>query len=256
MLQALAPPAPSPSHRASLGLTGLIAVAAAGLVLGACSSSTPSAATTSTTASGNSSGGSSTTSSGGTSDAAKIHSLSSVVQAGSHATFKAVYSSQGSGGSQTITIEQKPPKSVFSSGSGSVINDGTRTYFCSTSGGAQQCVSESTTSNPLQSLTAVFSPQTLLTVFQQAQAAAAAHASGYNISFSDATYAGQPSKCIDFSGSGKTGKYCVTDSGILAYLQTPGETISLTNASSSPPASDFALPSGATVITVPSVPGQ
>jgi hypothetical protein len=137
-----------------------------------------------------------------------------------------------------------------------VINDGTRTYFCSTSGGAQQCVSESTTSNPLQSLTAVFSPQTLLTVFQQAQAAAAAHASGYNISFSDATYAGQASKCIDFSGAGKTGKYCVTDSGILAYLQTPGETISLTNASSSPPASDFALPSGATVITVPSVPGQ
>ena len=51
-------------------------------------------------------------------------------------------------------------------------------------------------------------------------------------------------------------KYCVTDSGILAYAASAGSTFELTSFTSSPAASDFALPAGATVITVPSIPGQ
>ena len=72
-----------------------------------------------------------------------------------------------------ITIEQKPPKSVFSTSSGSVINDGTHTYFCTTTGGKKQCVSESGAGvNPLASITTLFSPTTLLNEFHAAEAAA------------------------------------------------------------------------------------
>jgi hypothetical protein len=238
-----------------------------GVVLAACSSSPNSAATTTSGASATTSaGGSATTAStsssssgGGSSDASKIQSLSSTVQAGEHATFKAVYTTHSTTApSQTITIEQMPPKSVFGSTSGSVINDGTRTYFCSSSSGQEQCVSESGAagSNPLASITAIFSPATVLSEFQAAQSAAAAHALGYGFAFSSETYAGVPTKCVNFTHSAQTVKYCVTDSGILAYASSAGNTFELTSYTSSPPASDFALPSGATVITVPSIPGQ
>jgi hypothetical protein len=177
------------------------------------------------------------------------------VQAAEHASYKAVYTTQNSGGtSQTITIEQKPPKSVFSSGSGSVINDGTHTYFCSSSGGQQSCVSEAATTNPLASITAIFSPQTVLSALQQAETSAAAHAAGYSATFSNGTYGGQPSTCAEFTSTGKAVRYCVTDSGILAYVQSAGGSFTLSSYSSSPADSDFALPSGATVITVPTIP--
>jgi hypothetical protein len=39
---------------------------------------------------------------------------------------------------------------------------------------------------------------------------------------------------------------------VLAYVKSTGATFSLTSYSSSPPASDFALPAGATVETIPS----
>jgi len=180
------------------------------------------------------------------------------VQAGQHATFKAVYTTHSATApSQTITIEQMPPKSVFGTTSGSVINDGTHTYFCSSSGGQAQCVSESgATGNPLASITAIFSPATVLSEFQAAQSAAATHTLGYSFAFSSETYAGVPTKCVNFTHATQTVKYCVTDSGILAYASSAGNTFELTSFTSSPAASDFALPSGATVITVPSVPGQ
>jgi hypothetical protein len=259
---------PSPASRArqsTFGVACLIGLLLTGVVLTACSSSPNSAATTTSGASATtSSGGSATTAStssssgGGSSDASKIQSLSSTVQAGEHATFKAVYTTHSTTApSQTITIEQMPPKSVFGSTSGSVINDGTHTYFCSSSSGQEQCVSESgATGNPLASITAIFSPATVLSEFQAARSAAAAHALGYGFSFSSETYAGVPTKCVNFTHAAQTVKYCVTDSGILAYASSAGNTFELTSYTSSPAASDFALPSGATVITVPSIPGQ
>jgi hypothetical protein len=46
-------------------------------------------------------------------------------------------------------------------------------------------------------------------------------------------------------------KYCVTDSGILAYGASAGNTFELTSYSPAPPDSDFTLPPGATVVTLP-----
>jgi hypothetical protein len=179
----------------------------------------------------------------------------SSVQAGEHATFKAVYTSHTtSGTTQTITIEQMPPKSVFSVPTGSVIDDGTHTYFCTAAGGSEQCV-ESTPSgspDPFSALTEIFDPTTLLNEFHAAQSAAAAHTAGYAVAFSDATYAGLSAKCLDYTGGGQSVKYCVTNSGILAYAQAAGGTFELTSFSSSPAASDFALPAGVPVITLPS----
>ena len=154
---------------------------------------------------------------------------------------------------QTITVEQKPPKSVLSTASGSVINDGTKTYFCSTSGGTQSCLAMTGT-NPLASLTAIFDPQTILGSVQSAAAQADAHAAGYSLSFSSGSYGGQGAKCATYSGAGQTGKACVTSTGVLAYVQAGGNTVTLTSLTTNPPDSDFSLPAGATVVTEPSIP--
>ena len=253
-----------PGRRAHRLVLALGTAGIAGVLVGACSSTSNTAATTTSAAPG--SGGSSQTSgSPGTSgssgssgsSSSQLRSLSSAVQSGEHLTFKATYTSQTAGGaSQTITIEQKPPKSVFASGTTSLINDGTTTYVCTAGGDTQQCVSESTGANPLASLGAILSPQTVLSYLQQAESQAAAHAAGYSLTFSNGTYAGQAAKCVAASGGvvGAGGKYCVTDSGVLAFVQSAGGSFELTDYSAAPPDSDFSLPAGASVITVPSVP--
>jgi len=61
-------------------------------------------------------------------------------------------------------------------------------------------------------------------------------------------------RCVRWtSSSTQSVKYCVTDSGILAYAASAGGTFRLSGFSASPPASDFSLPAGATVITIPNV---
>ena len=242
-----APRLRAPQRTAVLGALA----AALALSVAACSSSPSSTATTASGSTSSSAGGAAAGNGGGT--AAQLNALSSQVQAGEHSTFKAAYSVQSAGKSQTITVEQKPPKSVLSTDSGSVINDGTKTYFCSSSGGTQSCLAASGT-NPLAALTAIFDPHTVLGVLQGAAAQAEAHAAGYSVSFSSASYAGQDAKCVTYSGAGQTGKDCVTTAGLLAYVQAGGDTVTLTSLSSSPPDSDFGLPAGATVVTEPSIP--
>jgi hypothetical protein len=253
-----APPTTSPVGLLVTGLlvTGLLVIGAA---LSACSSG-PSASTRRTTTTAASTTATSGTtipgsSSQGSSASAQIQSLSAAVRTGQHATFKATYSAHNAGGTaESVTVEQMPPKSVFSSGTSSVIDDGTHTYFCSPSGGSEQCVSEAVSGSgttPLASITAVFDPATLLNEFQTAEAAAIAHRAGDSLAFSDATYAGLAAKCVTFTHASTTVKYCVTNSGILADASSAGSTFELTAFSASPPAGDFALPAGATVITVP-----
>ncbi len=253
MQDAAAPPS---SVRVPLGVIGLVGLLVTGAVLSACSSSpaSNSTATTATTAPTTVTTTAGSSSSGG-SDASQLQSLSAAVQAGQHVSYKAVYTSHSSTGtSQTITIEQMPPKSVFLVSNGSVIDDGTHTYFCSASGGHEQCVTESASStNPFASITALFSPTTLLNEFHAAQAAAAAHTAGYSVAISSSNYAGLAAKCLNYTDTTQTVKYCVTNSGILAYAQSTGGTFELTSYSSSPAASDFSLPAGATVVTIPNV---
>ena len=185
--------------------------------------------------------------------------MSTRLQGAEHATYKATYTSTDtSGATSTVTIEQSGAKSVFSAPGGLFIDTGTTSYECSTTSGQEQCVAMSSTENPLASLAAVFNPATALGVFQGAEAQVEAHAAGFNIDVSSGTYAGQPSKCVTGTGDGKTFKYCVTDTGILAYGGGSGAgsggSFALTSYSSSAPAGDFAVPAGATVVTIPGVP--
>ena len=208
--------------RASRGATVLVGLVLLGAVLAACGSSTPTAATTTTSTTGTGSATTSAAASGATS-LSKLEALSSSVQTAEKATFKSVYTITNASMTQTVTIEQSPPKSVFESKGGSVIDTGTATYFCSTSSTPETCISEGT-SNPLASLVAVFSPATVLAGLREAQAEASAHAAGYNLSFSSGSYAGQSTTCANISGAGNAAKYCVTKQGILAYVSSNSNT--------------------------------
>jgi hypothetical protein len=53
------------------------------------------------------------------------------------------------------------------------------------------------------------------------------------------------------SGPSGSGKYCVTNAGILASLTSASGGFTLTSYSGSVPSSDFSLPMGATVVTLP-----
>ena len=182
----------------------------------------------------------------------QLKSITSSLGKAEKRTFKAVYSFVGNGTSQSVTIEQQPPKSRYSFGSnGSVIDTGTATYFCSTSGGQVTCIPESGGSNPLSSLLDLFSPATVQTSLQATESELAARARGYTVSFSKGTFAGQASKCAKVSGPSGSGKYCVTNAGILASLTSASGGFTLTSYSGSVPSSDFSLPPGATVVTSP-----
>ncbi len=207
----------------------------------------------------------------------QIKSLENKLNQGKKLTYSATYvSSDGS----TVTISQQSGKSNFSTSDGSsVVNTGKKTYFCSksdsgnsgssgnsgnsgssgsitttTKAGSLNCVTESG-ANPLLGVEGLFSPTILTTVLNEAKTSAIARALGINVTTSSQTIAGQPSTCVSATVKGKTGKYCVTNQGLLAYIGgTTGNTFKMTKYSSKPSASLFQLPAGATTVTVPSIP--
>jgi hypothetical protein len=233
-----------PSAGASLGLVAVLAMVAA--LLAGCGGGSKSSTTPTTV-----SGSATTAATGGSSDSsAQLSSLATAVKAGEQATFKAVYTYSGPGTTGPITIEQKPPKTLFSTSGGEVIGTGTTTYFCSTSSGKASCLSTGT-ANPLAALAEVFSPESVLTAMQQAAAAEEAHTEGYNVTFSTQSFAGVSADCASVTGQGVTGKYCVTKDGVLAYGGTATASFQLSSYSTNVSESDFALPAGASTETIP-----
>jgi hypothetical protein len=221
------------------------------LSLAACSSS-PSNSSATTTTSGSSAATTTSAASGGGggSLASKLADLSKSLQTAETASFKAVYTATDNGQTETLTFEQDPPKSFFEGTGGEVIDTGTATYFCSTSG-TVSCLS-STSEDPLASLLTLLSPKTAIDSLQAAQSALAAKVAGYSATFSSQTFAGQAATCVTVSATTGSGKYCVTGTGQLAYVSTsPSQVFQLTSYSSSVDSSDFGLPPGATVVTVP-----
>ncbi|MGH9121560.1 MAG: hypothetical protein ACRDYC_06390 [Acidimicrobiales bacterium] len=227
----------------------LLLAGAAALGAGCGSSSTPNSSATTTqttTAHSTTPTSSSPTTANGSS---QLSTIESQVNGGANLTYKAVYTASTSGQTQTITIEQAPPKSVFSVGSSEVIGTGTTTYYCSTGSGAS-CISSSG-ANPLASIENLISPATVIAALNAAQAESAAKAAGYSLTYSSGTYAGQTSTCANVSGPGGSGKYCVAGDGLLTYVGSGTNTFELTSYSTTAPASDFSLPSGATIQTLP-----
>jgi hypothetical protein len=216
---------------------------------------------------------------------AQIQQLEKKLNNGKKATYSATYvSSDGS----TITISQQGGKSNFTASDGSsVINTGKKTYYCSkntsgnsgssgstgstgnsgnsgnsgsttttTKAGGLQCLTESGT-GPLAGLVNLFSPALLLNVLNEDKVSAEAHALGIHVTTSTQKFAGQNATCLSATVRGKTGKYCVTNQGLLAYIGgTGGSTFKMTKYSSSPSTSLFQLPAGATTVTIPSIPSS
>jgi hypothetical protein len=226
------------------------AVAVATVVAAGCSSSSKSSSVQTS--------GATTTaapsSSGSSASGDQIPALIAAVKAGEQLTYKAVYIANESGQAQTtVTIEQKPPKYLFATGQGSVISNGSTTYFCSGSGASKNCVS-STGGSPLAALTQVFSPSAAITAMQQADVQFVAHAAGYHVTFSSQTFAGQSSTCVAATGNGQTGKYCVTKNGLLAYAgNTSTSYFQLTSLTTSVSDADFAVSAASTVTMPPGV---
>ncbi len=178
--------------------------------------------------------------------------LSNALKNASHATYQATYLIKNSSGNQTMVIAQSGKKSYFKASSGVVVSNGSKTYFCSDTGGSQSCVTASG-GNPLAGLTALFSPSTIINELGTFQSELASHASGVSVKTSSATYGGQPSTCVTVTSSSNKSTWCaVTSKGVLSYESSAGNSITLKSFSTNVPSSLFALPSGASVVTIPS----
>ncbi|HEY3841678.1 MAG TPA: hypothetical protein VGL48_00370 [Acidimicrobiales bacterium] len=167
-----------------------------------------------------------------------------------HLTYEAVYKSVSGSTTSTVTIAQAPPKSNFSSAGGEVINTGKGNYYCSIESGKTSCLSAGS-SNPLVGLENVFSPTVAIAAFSEVKSGLLSKLAGIKATSSSATIGGQPSTCVTVTVHGNGGKYCVTKKGILSYAGTSSSYFELTKFTSSPPASLFSLPSGATTVTLP-----
>jgi hypothetical protein len=182
---------------------------------------------------------------------AKLKALTNSINHAKHLTYEATYKSVSPGGqTQTVTIAQSPPKTVFSASNGSVINTGKKTYYCSNSSGSTTCLTESG-GNPFIGLEDLFSPTLALTAFSEAKQGIVARALGIRSTLSSATFAGQSSTCVSVTVRGKGEKFCVTKQGFLSYSGGSGSYFEMTKFSGSPPSSLFAIPSGATTVTLP-----
>jgi hypothetical protein len=196
----------------------------------------------------------------GSSAIAKLVALTQSVNSAKHGTFKLSYaetsSTTGGSSSNTFTFEQMPPNKylfgVDGTNKATIIDTGNGTYTCAAQGGRQVCISYGTT-NPFASLLSVITGETVLTAFKGLQTGLAAKLAGVSATFSNQTIAGQSVQCVSGVKGGDSFKYCLTQSGVLAYsggsTATGGGAITLTSYSTSVSASDFALPVGATIVT-------
>ena len=228
----------------------------AGLLAAACSSGSSGTATTVTTAASGG-GTTATTAASGGGSTTGIDSLVHSVSKSSTTTFSATYQTTqaSTGKSQTVTFAQSPPKSAIITPSGSFFVNGTDITACQGSGATATCTSlPSSMTSEVSSLTDLFSPSIIVGALKGIQAQAAAHAAGYIISTSSATYGGLDSTCVTAKGTAEPTPitYCGAKStGVLTYVNANGSTITLQSFTASPPASTFAPPAGATVETLP-----
>jgi hypothetical protein len=222
-----------------------------------------------------------------------LKALTTQIDKGKHLTYSVEYKSVSSGKTSTVSIAQSPPKSYFASSGSVILNNGKTTYYCSpnasgnsgdsgnsgnsgsgnsgnsgnsgsaastttttkaSSSGSLQCLTEKG-NNPLAATADIFSAGTVLSVFSEAEETAVARVLGIKLSASSAKIAGQSSTCISVTRKGQTGKYCVTKQGLLSYSGSGKNYFEMVKYSAHPSSSLFALPAGATTVTIPTIPG-
>ena len=187
-----------------------------------------------------------------------------------------------------MTIAQAPPKSYFGTSSGSVINNGKTTYYCSissssgnsgnsgSSGNSGNCGNSGNSGNASSTTTTTskrYGDVHLGEGFQlgprgsrtsSARPSRSARCREAENSLPRRTRSGSrcplprrrspasPRPASRVTVRGKTGKYCVTKQGLLSYSgSSKSSYFELTKYSSKPPASLFTLPAGATTADAP-----
>lgn len=176
-----------------------------------------------------------------------LSSIEKQLQAASHLTFKVTYAVHYSSHTTNIVFEQRPPDFRYGSAQGFALSTGSKTYFCSDVAGHSMCIS-SGASNPFASIVGLFSASSVVTEMKSLQSEIAAKLGGIVYSTFQKSFAGQASTCVKIGVKKQNYEYCVTNSkGILAYSGSSTGYSAMTSFSSSPPASDFALPKGATI---------
>jgi hypothetical protein len=233
----------------------------AGLGLAACSSGKSGSGNTTTSSSSSTGSPAGTGNSGSTTSptvggSSELGVLSGELQSAKQLTFSATYAESGSGttANSTLTYAQMPPKSLFKAASAVVIDTGTGTYSCSSSAGTPICVSFGS-SDPLASALNFVTGGTELTAINALKSGIAQKLPNFSASYSTATYAGQQARCISGTESSNTFKYCLTSQGVLAYAGGSSThsfgSLSLSSFTTNVSSSEFALPAGATVETIP-----
>jgi hypothetical protein len=143
-----------------------------------------------------------------------------------------------------ITYAQRPPSdALFSTTLGLTIENGQKAYACDTR--TKSCTSYA--AGPLVDIGILFNGTEFVDASKAWVSAAVLVKDGVTLTFAHATHGGMASTCIMARKKGVTATWCVaTSSGVLTYFHSGSDSFVITSFSTSPPASDFAVPHGYT----------
>ena len=165
-------------------------------------------------------------------------------------TFKLTYTVDSASIPGHVTLEQMPPKQLFKWQDTEVLFTGKDAYYCTTQPALSCNAPGYFTTSPIQEILNVFSAATYVNDIESWQQLVSSGRSGYQVSLTHRTFAGQPSDCVSWDYQGSSLKYCLTNNGVLAYAGLSrthgGSSYSfwLSNYSTRVKASDFTLPKG------------
>lgn len=181
-----------------------------------------------------------------------LGSLSNSLQGEERLTFKAVYVDHPkTGASSSITFEQKAPNSLVLVGGGELLTEGGKTYYCAKPGSTTTCY-VATTTDPLAAVFDIFDPAVVITELKAIQQEVTAKLAGVTVTSATKTIAGSSAQCEIVKTKSGTGEWCITSGGFLGYIgEGSGGYLELQSFSTSVSSSDFKLPAGATVQTIP-----
>jgi hypothetical protein len=177
--------------------------------------------------------------------AKRIAKFSQRLETAQKLVYTADYESKDSGGkSEKVHVVQKPPKSAFTSGDTTIINDGQDTFTCGPqdSGKGVQCIKTTGTggNGSLAGFTQGLSGAAVVGALS-----AAAIVPGFDAKESTRDVAGQHLDCVSVKAGKdeKSPEYCVTADGILGFVSDEkGNVFTLTSFQKSASDSEFTPP--------------
>jgi hypothetical protein len=162
--------------------------------------------------------------------------------------FRATYTDRGSTIPANVTLEQMPPDQLLKWQNTELLFNGKDAYRCVTEPAVSCDNYGGFGANPLQTLTNVLSADAYVSAIKSWQKVVTEGGSGYSLSLSPRTFAGQPSECISWKYQGSGIEYCVSAGGVLSYVRVSGTStrstysVVLKSYSTKVSASDFSLP--------------